>query len=436
MNVVSPIKDKKQLELMKLYLKEKSKRDYLMFMIGISSALRISDILKLKVRDVWDGKKPKEFIFLNEKKTGKYKRFPITDNLSKSIKEYVKEFNPKEEHYLFCSRKGDKPITRQHAALILSRAGDYIGIKEPISTHSMRKTWGIGHIIAGFRLHLLCQLSTIKAMENLFKDTERYITVPNDLLKSTDDNLYDKLFSLIKVLGWDIEVYRFISEFKENELFLLKYLINVLKDFEYEEIKDDLLQLNSDGLLPWSDELISKLDFNDEERITYFKYVSSKVPGQFVLNETSATIPLSSELNLIWSGREANTSYFIDLMKKKEEIDDVVIERAIEEIDYWDIEIFKGLKGITEDLALLYAKKNEEEIELFNISEFSQEEISQLFRNLKPPFNQIGIGNGYNKKFEYDENTLSLMNYLKDDKKVLSKVSCISEKKDIRDTGI
>ncbi|WP_439951085.1 hypothetical protein, partial [Salmonella enterica] len=64
MNMVSPIRDKKQLELLKMYLREKSKRDYLMFMVGISSALRISDILKLKVGDIWDGRKPKEFIYL------------------------------------------------------------------------------------------------------------------------------------------------------------------------------------------------------------------------------------------------------------------------------------------------------------------------------------------------------------------------------------
>lgn len=153
MNVVSPIKDKKQLELFKMYLREKSKRVFLMFMVGISSALRISDILKLKVKDIWDGKKPKEYIYLNEKKTGKYKRFPIAENLNKSIREYVKEYNPKEEDYLFCSSKGDKPITRQHAAaLILSLAFDFVGIKEPISTHSMRKTWDIGHIKVEFHL--------------------------------------------------------------------------------------------------------------------------------------------------------------------------------------------------------------------------------------------------------------------------------------------
>ncbi|MEI0738823.1 tyrosine-type recombinase/integrase [Paenibacillus sp. JTLBN-2024] len=91
MKMVYPIRDKKQVEVVKSYLKSKSLRNYLMFQIGISSALRISDILSLKVQHVWSNRKPTDYIEVNEKKTGKYKRFPITPNLSKAIKEYAAE---------------------------------------------------------------------------------------------------------------------------------------------------------------------------------------------------------------------------------------------------------------------------------------------------------------------------------------------------------
>lgn len=185
MNVVSPIKDKKQIEMMKLYLKEKSKRDYLMFVVGISSALRISDILKLNVKDVWDGKKTKEFIYLNEEKTGKYKRFPITENLQKAIKDYIKEYNPQEDDYLFTSRKGDKPITRQHAALILSRAGDFVGIKEPISTHSMRKTWGYWAYKSGVSLALIMDVLNHSSISN----TKKYLGITQEDLDDVYLNL-------------------------------------------------------------------------------------------------------------------------------------------------------------------------------------------------------------------------------------------------------
>ena len=127
MNVVNPIRCKKQLEAVKGYLRGKNKRDYLLFMVGITSALRISDILSLKVNHVWDGKKPADFIELNEKKTGKYKRFPVTPNLKKAIKEYMAEYDGCPDDYLFVSRVGkNKPISRQYAVMMLNQACDII----------------------------------------------------------------------------------------------------------------------------------------------------------------------------------------------------------------------------------------------------------------------------------------------------------------------
>lgn len=185
MNTVSPIRDKKQIEMMKLYLKEKSIRDYLMFMVGISSALRISDILKLKVSSVWDGKKPTTYISLYEKKTGKYKKFPISENFQKAIKEYIKEYNPSQEDFLFFSRKGDKPITRQQASLILSTAGDYIGIKEPINTHSMRKTWGYWAYKSGVSLAHIMEALNHSSIAN----TKKYLGITQEEM----DDIYMNL---------------------------------------------------------------------------------------------------------------------------------------------------------------------------------------------------------------------------------------------------
>lgn len=183
MNMVSPIRDKKQIELMKMYLREKSKRDNLLFLVGISSALRISDILRLKVSDVWDGKRPQKFIVLNEKKTGKYKRFPISENLEKAIREYVKEYNPNQDDYVFKSRKGDnEPISRQQASNIISQAGDYVGIKEPINTHSMRKTWGYWAYKSGVSLAHIMEALNHSSIAN----TKRYLGITQEEL----DDIY------------------------------------------------------------------------------------------------------------------------------------------------------------------------------------------------------------------------------------------------------
>lgn len=50
MIAVEPIRDKKKLKDMKIYLKGKSLRDYTLLVVGINVALRISDLLAL----TWD----------------------------------------------------------------------------------------------------------------------------------------------------------------------------------------------------------------------------------------------------------------------------------------------------------------------------------------------------------------------------------------------
>lgn len=141
MKITSPIRDKKQIELIKMYLKNTSLRNYILFIIGINTNLRISDILALKVTDVWDKKKPREFIEINEKKTGKNRRIMINDSLGGALKEYMRTVNLSLDEYLFCGKKGGV-ITRQQAHRILQDAGDKCGLAESLSPHSLRKTWG------------------------------------------------------------------------------------------------------------------------------------------------------------------------------------------------------------------------------------------------------------------------------------------------------
>ena len=52
MEFVQPIRDLKQIETMKKLLKQQSLRDFCLFVVGINSGLRISDLLKLCICDV------------------------------------------------------------------------------------------------------------------------------------------------------------------------------------------------------------------------------------------------------------------------------------------------------------------------------------------------------------------------------------------------
>lgn len=133
LNLVQPIRDKELIQDIKEYLKGQNERNYILFLFGINTGLRISDILKLRVRDVqgW-------FVFVREKKTKKTKEVKMPSDLKKDIRIYVKN-KPKNE-FLFKSRNGkNKPITRGMAYKILQDVAQEFGL-ERIGTHSFRKT--------------------------------------------------------------------------------------------------------------------------------------------------------------------------------------------------------------------------------------------------------------------------------------------------------
>ncbi|KLU61764.1 tyrosine recombinase XerC [Peptococcaceae bacterium CEB3] len=157
MEFVQPIRDKKQIEAMKKILKSSSTRDYVLFVLGINSGLRISDLLRLRVADVQnENGKIRDRIEIREKKTGKVKNFPISDTATKALREFLP--NVPKEAFLFASRKGDGPITRQQAYRVLNEAARLVGIRERIGTHTLRKTFGYQGYQAGYSLDRLVKI--------------------------------------------------------------------------------------------------------------------------------------------------------------------------------------------------------------------------------------------------------------------------------------
>lgn len=161
MEFVQPIRDKKQIDTMKKYLKGTNMRDYCLFTLGINSALRISDLLKLKINDVIDDKKKvKDRILIKEKKTGKDKNFPIGDTAKRAIFDYLAirgEYSLDDP--LFLSRKGDRaPLQRDQAYKIINAAARAVGIKDRIGSHTMRKTFAYQAYQSGIDLTLIQKL--------------------------------------------------------------------------------------------------------------------------------------------------------------------------------------------------------------------------------------------------------------------------------------
>ena len=136
MNVVQPIKKIEDIQKIKKYLAKKP-RDALLFSFGINTGLRISDILSLDVGYV----KGRDYIEIREKKTNKYKKFPLNRFLKEEIDLFV-EGLPSEQP-LFYTQKCR--LDRAQAYRILNKAAQAVGVKERIGTHTLRKTFGYHH---------------------------------------------------------------------------------------------------------------------------------------------------------------------------------------------------------------------------------------------------------------------------------------------------
>lgn len=169
MNFVQPIRDPELIRAIKHYFKSKSERNYMLFVTGINSGLRISDILPLRVSDT-----KQSYFNIKEIKTNKQKRIEMTPALKRELRTYI---DGKEDYeFLFKSREGvNKPIGRSMAYKILREAAEYVNLEE-IGTHTLRKTFGY---------HFYKQSKDVAMLQKIFNHsspdiTLRYIGIDQD----------------------------------------------------------------------------------------------------------------------------------------------------------------------------------------------------------------------------------------------------------------
>lgn len=138
---VEPIRDKQKIKNLMSYLSSKDSKYSLLFSFGLNTGLRVGDMLKLKVSDIFTDKQIfKEYLSLKETKTHKEKRIKLNDSIKKAIKQYLSDKSLEYSDYLFKSKKGGK-LSRIQAYRVLKSSATEMGI-ENFGTHTMRKTWG------------------------------------------------------------------------------------------------------------------------------------------------------------------------------------------------------------------------------------------------------------------------------------------------------
>lgn len=179
---VQPLKNVEEIEDMKDSLRRWcSERDRFLFVLGINTGLRVSDLVKLKVKNVL-----KERNYIIEQKTGKKRAVVIKGSLRKEVDEYTKGMSP--EDYLFTGRRKDGKtphITPTQVYRQLVKAGSMID-REDIGTHTMRKTFGYHHYKRTKDIAILMEIFNHSAPSI----TRRYIGIEQEEIEESLNDFY------------------------------------------------------------------------------------------------------------------------------------------------------------------------------------------------------------------------------------------------------
>ncbi len=178
MAATEPIRNKKQLkELADYFLQKGQFRNYTMVIMGTYTALRISDLLRMKWSDVYDEERGvfQNHVTIMEQKTGKTKTIALNPQILGALRQL---YPHRKCEFIFANnRKNAKAISRVQAWRIIHAAVAAIGIAGRIACHSLRKTWGYHAWTSG-------SVSPVIIMEvynhSDYKITKRYLGVTQD----------------------------------------------------------------------------------------------------------------------------------------------------------------------------------------------------------------------------------------------------------------
>ena len=148
-----------------------------MLMLAYSAGLRVSEVVAMKTRNIDTGR----MSILIERAKGKKDRMAgLSPVLLIMLREYMKEYEPEPNGYLFAGQAAGEPYSTRSMQLVIAAAKQKAGILKPGSVHALRHSFATHLLDKGTDVTIIMKLLG----HNDIRTTLRYLHVTNrDMLQ-------------------------------------------------------------------------------------------------------------------------------------------------------------------------------------------------------------------------------------------------------------
>ena len=178
MATTEPIRNKRQIRQLAEYYRNRGQiRNYVLIVLGVHTALRISDLLRLRWDDVYDfeNHRVRTNVTITEKKTRKIKTFALNKEVTRALTMFAKQ-NSRKEMFLIENPQTKRAISRIQAYRIIRAAAETLQFQNRVSCHSLRKTFGYHAWKSGVSPAVLMEIYNHSSLNV----TRRYLGVTQD----------------------------------------------------------------------------------------------------------------------------------------------------------------------------------------------------------------------------------------------------------------
>ena len=178
MAATEPIRNKHHIRaLAEYYLRKGQLRNQILIILGLYTALRISDLLRLTWNDVYDFKssRVRDRVEIVEKKTGKLKIIALNRKAANALSIFAGR-SARPGRFLIENVRTGRAISRIQAYRLIRAAAEALKFQNKVSCHSLRKSFGYHAWKSGVSPAVIMEIYNHSSLSV----TRRYLGVTQD----------------------------------------------------------------------------------------------------------------------------------------------------------------------------------------------------------------------------------------------------------------